>query len=199
MATAPPPARRSGPPDIGTIGTPSLWIMGGLAIGYVANLIGGALLESGEDSQALFFAIGCIAFTPAVLLLAVRLVRAGNTLAAAGSGLLSIILVASQVAGYTGEPSEQVFSNMTLPLFAALVLIAADAWSPIWGRAAAALSGLLFLIYGLDYILQGPLAPADEDSPLAIIGWILFAVVVVSWILTVREEGDVESPVATRV
>lgn len=199
MATAPPPARRSGPPDVGTIGTPSLWIMGGLAVGYVANFIGGALLESGEDSQALFFAIGAISFLPATLLLAARLVRAGHSLGAAGFGALAILTVASQVAGYTGEPSEQVFSNMSLLFFAALVLIAADAWSPLWGRAAAAISGLMFLIYGLDYILQGPLAPADEDSPLMIIGWILFAVAVVSWILTVREEGDAERPVATRV
>ncbi|MDQ3982952.1 MAG: hypothetical protein M3271_09775 [Actinomycetota bacterium] len=187
MATS---ASGGGMPAVGTIGTPTMWITALLAVSVVAGLIGGIAFESGDDMQAILFSLTAIAGSLAGFLLAVRHIRRNLDLSGAGFGVLGALAVAGVVAGFTGPGADSVFGSLAILHWGALWTIAAQNWSPIWARAAAALSGLLFALYGYDYVLGDQLEPPDPESPLALIAWAAFTVAVIGWIMTLSAEGD---------
>ena len=178
---------RGAVPAVGTVGTPTLWIMGGLAISVLGGFLG-SLFESGDDMQAILYSLAAVGSTIAGLLLLVRHARAGLDLSAAGFGALGVLGVAGAVAGYTGPGSESIFGSLAILHWPAVWLIASQDWSPVWARAAAALAGLMFALWGYAYVLGDE--PADTDSPMSIIAWIAFIVAAVGWLMTLRAEGD---------
>jgi hypothetical protein len=76
-------------------------------------------------------------------------------------------------------------------------LIAAQNWAPIWSRGAAALAGLMFALWGYSTVLGDELP--DVDSPMAIVGWIAFAVAAAGWVVTLRAEGEGAGATTTRL
>lgn len=195
MATT---ASRGGMPAVGTVGSPTLWIMGGLVIAILGGMLG-SFFESGDDMQAILYSLASVGGTIAGLLLLIRHTRAGLDLSGAGFGALALLGVAGAVAGYTGGGPESVTASLAVLHWPAVWLIAAQDWSPVWARAAAALSGLMFALWGYSYVLGDE--PANADSPMAIIAWIAFTVAAVGWLVTLREEdagrGAGTSPAAT--
>lgn len=187
MATPVPPESR-GATQVGTVVSPGTWIIAGLAIAWVSGSISGIFFDSGDDGQSIFASVAALAGSSAAILLAVRHVRAGLDLSAAGFALFAIIGVASSAAGFTGPGADSVFASLALLHLAAMALIAAQGWSPVWARAGAALSGLVFAIYGYDFVLGD--APADPDSALLPIGYLLLLVAIVGWIMTLMAEGE---------
>lgn len=178
---------RGAAPAVGTVGTPTLWIIAGLAVAILGGVLG-SFFDSGDDMQAILYSLASVGSTIAGMLLLVRQARAGLDLSAAGFGTLGILGIAGAVAGFTGPASESVFGTLAVLHWPAVWLIAAQDWSPVWARAAAALSGLMFALWGYAYVLGDE--AADPDSPLAILGWVAFTVAAVGWVLTLREEGD---------
>ena len=191
MATS---ASRGTMPAVGTIGTPTLWIMAGLVVAVLGGMLG-SFFDAGDDMQSLLFSLAAVGSTIAGLLLLVRHARARLDLSAAGFGALGVLGVAGAVAGYTGPGSESVFGSLAVLHWPAVWLIASQNWSPVWARGAAALAGLLFALWGYAYVLGDE--PADVDSPLMIIGWIAFTVAAVGWVMTLRDEGEDTGPGAT--
>lgn len=178
---------RGAAPAVGTVGSPTLWIMGGLVVAVLGGMLG-SFFESGDDIQAILYSLGAVGSTIAGLLLIIRHARAGLDLSAAGFGALGVLGVAGAVLGFTGDAPEAVFGSLAVLHWPAVWLIAAQDWSPVWARGAAALAGLMFALWGYAYVLGDE--PADTDSPLSIIGWIAFTVAAVGWLMTLRAEGD---------
>jgi hypothetical protein len=172
---------------VDTVGTPTLWIMGGIVLSVLGGLLG-SFFDAGDDMQAILYSLGAVGGTVAGFLLLVRHARAGLDLSGAGFGVLGALSVAGAVAGFTGGGSESVFGSLAVLHWPAVWLIASQNWSPMWARAAAAVSGLLFALWGYAYVLGDE--PADTDSPLSILAWIAFIVAAAGWVMTLREEGD---------
>ncbi|MFN2586900.1 MAG: hypothetical protein ABR613_02110 [Actinomycetota bacterium] len=183
---------RGGMPAVGTVGTPTLWIMGGIAVSVLGGILG-SFFDAGDDMQAILYSLSAIGGMIAGLLLAVRHARSRLDLSAAGFGGLGVLAVAGAVAGFTGAGPESVFGSLAVLHWPAVWLIASQDWSPVWARAAAALAGLMFALWGYAFVLGDE--AADVDSPMAIVGWIAFTVAAVGWVMTLREEGD--APAAT--
>ncbi|HYO60584.1 MAG TPA: hypothetical protein VEU29_01645 [Actinomycetota bacterium] len=180
-------------PSVETVGTPTLWIMGGLVVSVLGGMLG-SFFDSGDDMQAILYSLGAVGGVVAGFLLLVRHARARLDLSAAGFGALGALSIAGAVAGFTGPGSESVFAFLAVLHWPAVWLIAAQNWSPVWARGAAALAGLMFALWGYSTVL-GDEFP-DTQSPMAIVGWIAFTVAAVGWLLTLREEGDDAGPVA---
>jgi hypothetical protein len=174
-------------PAMGTVGSPTLWIMAGLAVAVLGGMLG-SFFDSGDDMQAILYSLGSVGGLIAGLLLAVRHARARLDLSAGGFAALGALSIAGAVAGYTGGGPEAVMGSLAILHWPAVWLIASQDWSPVWARAAAALAGLMFALWGYAYVLGDE--PADTNSPMAIIGWIAFTVAAVGWVMTLREEGD---------
>ena len=174
-------------PAVETVGTPTLWIMGGLVLAVLGGMLG-SFFESGDDMQAILYSLAAIGGLVAGTLLLARHARARLDLSAAGFGALGILSVAGAVAGYTGPGAESVTAMLALLYWPTMWMIAAQSWSPVWARGAAALAGLLFALWGYSTVLGDELP--DTDSPMAMAGWIAFIVAAVGWLMTLREEGD---------
>ncbi|MDQ3952480.1 MAG: hypothetical protein M3279_05885, partial [Actinomycetota bacterium] len=174
-------------PAVETLGTPTLWIMGGLALAVVTGILG-SFFDSGDDMQSILYSLAAIGGTVAGLLLLVRHSRARLDLSAAGFGALAALSIAGSTLGFTGTTAESVAGILAVLHWPALWLIAAQNWSPVWGRGAAALSGLFFALWGYGFVLGDE--AVDPDSPIVIIAWVAFTIAAVGWLMTLREEGD---------
>jgi hypothetical protein len=181
-------------PDVGTVGSPTLWIVGGLAVAVLGGMLG-SFFDSGDDMQTILFSLGAVGGMTAGLLLLVRHARARLDLSAAGFGALGVLAVAGAAAGFTGPGAESVAGFLAVLHWPAVWLVAAQNWSPIWARGAAALAGLMFALWGYGYALGDE--PVDTDSPMAIIGWIAFTIAAIGWAMTLLAEGDDASGTAT--
>lgn len=168
--------------------TPSLLIVIGLTMAWLFGIIGGTAFDSGDDAQALLYSLAAIGGTTAALLLAVRMLRLGFELAAAGFAFFALVSVAEAVAGYTGPGSESVLGSLSVLHLPAMLLIALDAWAPLWARAAAAASGVLFAIVGYDYTFSAP-EPLDGDGFLLILAYLTLSAAAIGWTLTVYNES----------
>ena len=182
MATS---ASRGSMPAVETLGTPTLWIMAGLALGIVGGILG-SFFDSGDDMQSILYSLSHLGGLMAGMLLLVRHARAGLDLSAAGFGAFAAISIVGVAAGFTGPGAESVEGFLAVMLWGATWLIAAQNWSYVWGRGAAALSGLFFALWGYGYALGDE--PVDVDSPMVIIAWVAFTVAAVGWLMTLREE-----------
>ena len=174
--------------EVGTVGTPVLWTVVGINLAWIAGMIGG-FMEEGSDGQALLWSLAAMGGFTGAGLLAVRHIRAGRDLAAAGFAGLAILSVAEGVAGFTGPGNTSVGVSMALLHVPVAFLIAAQDWSMIWARASMALSGVLFAIYGYQYTLGSDTPSADE--PLAIAAYATLTIAIIGWSMTLMNE---ESP-----
>jgi hypothetical protein len=138
--------------------------------------------------QTILYSLGAAGGMAAGLLLLVRHARARLDLSAAGFGALAALSIAGAAAGFTGPGAESIQGFLAVLHWPAVWLIAAQDWSPVWARAAAALAGLMFAVWGYGYALGDE--PVDVDSPMAIIGWIAFTVAAIGWAMTLLAEGD---------
>ena len=172
---------------VGTVGTPTLWIIAGLAVAVVCGLLG-SFFDSGDDMQLILNSLASVGGMAAGLLLLLRHARARLDLSAAGFGALAVLAVAGGVLGFTGPNSEGVFVSLAILHWPATWLIAAQNWSPVWARAAAAVAGVLFALWGYGTSLGDE--PVDIESPLVILAWVAFTIAVIGWVMTLREEGD---------
>lgn len=187
-------AARGTMPDVGTVGSTTMWIVGGLAIAVIAGILG-SFFDSGDDMQSILYSLSSAGGLVAGMLLLVRHVRARLDLSAAGFGALGALAIAGAAAGYTGPGAESVAGFLAILHWPAMWLVAAQNWSPVWARAAAALAGLMFALWGYGYALGDE--AADVDSPMVIIAWIAFTVAAVGWAMTLLAEGD-ETTTATQ-
>lgn len=176
-----------GVPAVGTVGSTTMWIVGGLALAVVGGLLG-SFFDSGDDMQSILYSLSSAGGMVAGMLLLVRHVRARLDLSAAGFGALGALAIAGAAAGYTGPGAESVAGFLAVLHWPAMWLVAAQNWSPVWARAAAALAGLMFALWGYGYALGDE--AADVDSPMVIIAWIAFTVAAVGWAMTLLAEGD---------
>jgi hypothetical protein len=52
-------ATRGDMPDVGTVGTPVLWIMGALVVAVLGGILG-SFFDSGDDMQAILYSLGSV-------------------------------------------------------------------------------------------------------------------------------------------
>lgn len=180
-------ATRGTVPAVETVGTPTLWIIGGLAIAILGGMLG-SFFDPGDDMQSILYSLAAVGGTVAGLLLLIRHTRARLDLSAAGFGALGVISIAGSVFSFTGPGYEAVSAYLAVLHWPAMWLIAAQNWAPIWSRGAAAFAGLMFALWGYSTVLGDELP--DTNSPMAIVGWIGFTVAAIGWVLTLREEGE---------
>lgn len=163
-------------------------VVGGLALGAVFGF-GGNFFEQG-NTQNVMYAISALGLIVASVLLALQHVSAGRALAAAGFVLLALgetrLLNPTDVPG--GEAS---FAVGTLLYAAALLVIALSRWAPLWVRALGAVAAVPFAAHGFIHLGGGDV---DSTGALAGIGYALFTVTIIGWILTVlRSDKSVTS------
>ncbi|HEX2296863.1 MAG TPA: hypothetical protein VHN37_16340 [Actinomycetota bacterium] len=185
---------RGAAPTVGTVGSPTLWIVGALAVAVLGGILG-SLFDSGDDMQTILYSLGAAGGMIAGLLLLVRHARARLDLSAAGFGALGALAVVGAAAGYTGPGPESIQGFLAVLHWPAVWLIAAQDWSPIWARGAAALAGLLFAVWGYGYALGDE--PVDVNSPIVIVAWVAFTVAAIGWAMTLLAEGDDTTAAAT--
>ena len=173
--------------EIGTVGTPVLWAIIAINLAWVSGILG-SFFEEGGDAQTLLWSVAAMAGMTGASLLAVRHLRAGRDLAAAGFAAFAILAVAEGVAGFSGDGNTQVQVSMAVLHLPVALLVASQDWSTIWARGAMALSGLLFAIFGYQYSL-GDDVP-DPDSPFLIGAYITLTIAIIGWTLTLRSEEE---------
>jgi len=154
-------------------------IVGGLGIGAVLGF-GGNFVEHAH-AQSLMFGLSALGLILAAVLLAVEHAASDHRLAAAGFALLALgetrVLNPTDVAG--GEGSFAVGVLLYVP---GLLMIATSTWAPRWVRLLGAAAAVPFAAHSLAY-LSG--ADVDSTGPIAGIGYALFTVTIIGWILTV--------------
>ena len=159
-------------------------IVGGLAIGAVLGF-GGNFFEQGS-TQNVFYALSALGLILASVLLAVEHASIGHRFVAAGFTMLA--LGETRVLNPTGVPGgEASFAAGVLLYAPALLLIASSAWAPRWVRLVGAMAAVPFAGHSLLYLGGGTV---DSTGPLAGIGYALFTVTVVGWILTVLRSEE---------
>lgn len=160
-------------------------IVAGLVVGAALGF-GGNFVESGPV-QSVLYGLSALGLIVASVLLAVEQASAGRGLAAAGFAVLALgetrVLNPTDVAG--GEAS---FAAGVLLYAPGLLLIALSTWAPRWVRLVGAAAAIPFAAHSLAY-LGG--AAVDSTGPLAGIGYALFTVTVIGWIITVLRSDNV--------
>jgi FtsH-binding integral membrane protein len=172
--------------EVGTMGDSRTWILGALAVTFLAGLAL-AFFDSGSDGALFAGSIASMGALAGASLLTVRHLRAGREMAAAGFAGMAVLAIAEVVAGFSGAGADQVFVSLAILHLPAQALIASQDWSPLWTRAAAALSGVVLAIYGYVYTFGDD--PADPENAILIAGWILLLIAIIGWFMTVREEA----------
>ena len=171
--------------EVGTVGTPVLWTVVGLNLAWIAGILGG-FMDEGSDGQALLWSLASMGGLVGASLMAVRHMRAGRDLAAAGFTGLAILAIAEGVLGYTGDANTAVGVSMAILHLPVALLVAAQDWSTMWARASMALSGILFAIYGYQFTL-GDDAP-KVDEPILMAAYITLTVAIIGWSMTLMNE-----------
>ncbi|MGH2753340.1 MAG: hypothetical protein ACRDLB_02800 [Actinomycetota bacterium] len=172
--------------EVGTVGDSRTWILGALALIFVFGL-SLAFFDSGSDGALFSTSIASMSGFTAGALLSVRHLRAGRDMAAAGFAGMAILSIAEVVAGFSGPSPDQVFVSLAILHLPAQALIASQDWSPLWTRAAAALSGVVLAIYGYVYTFGDD--PADPENAILIAGYVLLLITVIGWFMTVKDEA----------
>ena len=154
-------------------------IVAGLALGAVLGAAGNFLTGT---SQSISWAVSAMGLIVAGVTLAVRLATERPL---ATIGFLLFALGETRILNPTDVPAGEASFGAGAFLYApGLLLVAVSGWGPVWGRVAAALSGLLF---GLHAVLFFAGAAVDSTGPIAGIGYALLVLAMVGWIIaTVR-------------
>ncbi|MGH2788730.1 MAG: hypothetical protein ACRDJV_12650 [Actinomycetota bacterium] len=154
-------------------------IVVGLGVGAVLGF-GGNFFEPG-NAQNVLYGLSALGLILASVLLAVQHASVGNRLAAAGFALLALgearLLNPTDVPG--GEAS---FAAGVLIYAPGLLMIALSSWAPRWIRLVGAIAAIPFAAHSLIYLSGGAI---DSKDPLAGIGYTLFTVAVIGWMITV--------------
>ncbi|HEV2059934.1 MAG TPA: hypothetical protein VGR11_11305 [Solirubrobacteraceae bacterium] len=160
-------------------------VVGALAVGAALGF-GGNLFEQG-NTQNVMYALSALGLILGSVLLAVQHVSAGRLLAAAGFVMLA--LGETRVLNPTDAPGgEASFAAGVLLYAPALLMIALSRWAPLWVRLLGAIAAVPFAAHGLVYLGGGDV---ESTGALAGIGYALFTVTIIGWILTVlRSERD---------
>jgi hypothetical protein len=165
-------------------------IVGGLVVGAVLGF-GGNFVEPG-NIQSVLYGLSALGLILASVLLSVEHASAGHRLAAAGFALLALgetrVLNPTDVPG--GEAS---FAAGVLLYAPGLLMIALSRWAPRWVRLVGAIASVPFAAHSLVYLGGGAI---DSTDPLAAIGYTLFTVTIIGWILTVLR-SEREAPART--
>lgn len=159
-------------------------IIGGLALGVLLGF-GGNFVGQGSV-QDVMFGVSAAGLITASVLLTVEHALAGHRFAAAGFALLA--LGETRVLNPTDVPgAEAGFAAGVLLYAPGLLLIALEAWAPLWVRILGAIAAIPFAAHGLMF-LGG--AEFDHTGPLAAAGYTLYTVTVIGWLVTVwRSHG----------
>lgn len=162
-------------------------IVGALVVGAVLGF-GGNFIEPG-GVQNVMYALSAVGLIIGSVLLAVKHASVGHSLAAAGFALVALgetrILNPTDVPG--GDAS---FAAGVLLYVPGLLMIALSGWAPRWVRLVGATAAIPFSLHSLIYLGGGAV---DSTGPLAGIGYALFTLTVVGWLLTVLRSGGQQS------
>ena len=163
---------------LGLVGTRPI-IMGGFALGVLFGF-GGNFVEAG-NVQDVMFGVSALGLITASVLLTMEHGLAGHRFAAAGFALLA--LGETRVLNPTDVPgAEAGFAAGVLLYAPGLLLIALSTWPPRWVRLLGAVAAIPFAAHGLAF-LGG--AAVDYKGPLAAVGYTLYTVTVIGWMVTV--------------
>ena len=159
-------------------------IVGGLVVGAVLGF-GGNFVEPG-NTQNVLYGLSALGLIVSSVLLAVEHASIGHRLAAAGFALLA--LGETRVLNPTDVPGADASFAAGVFLYApGLLMIALSTWAPRWVRLVGAIAAVPFAAHSLVYLSGRAI---DSTGPLAGIGYALFTVTIIGWILTVlRSEG----------
>lgn len=165
-------------------------IVGGLVVGAVLGL-GGNFVEHG-DIRSVLYGLSALGLILASVLLAVEHASTGHRRAAAGFALVALgetrVLNPTDVPG--GEASFAVGVLLYVP---GLLMIALSPWAPRWVRLIGAIAAIPFAVHSLIYLSGGAV---DSTDPIAGVGYALFTITIIGWILTVHRSQR-STPVRT--
>ena len=157
----------------------ALLIAGGLAVGAVLGF-GGNFAPVGPV-QDLLYALSAAGLVLGAVLLALAHAAMGHPLPAAGFAILA--LGESRLLNPTDAPGgEASFAAGVLLYVPALLLIALSPWAPRWTRVIGALAAVPFAAHAVAYFGG---AAVQTDGPLPSVGYTLFTITIVGWIITV--------------
>jgi len=161
-------------------------IVGGLAVWVVLGL-GANFLPAGP-SQNIPFVMSSLGIIMSGPLLALWFARRGHSIVAVGFALLALAESMSLpglflLASAPTFPSAYTFAAGVTLYAVALPLASVPPAFPIWTRIAGTLAAIPFAAHGLLWLLgRSP----DTSGPLASIGYVVLAVAVVGWIITIQ-------------
>ena len=171
----------------GTAIRPAMWAIVGLNLAWVTGTIG-SFMDEGGDAQRFLYSLAAMGGTSGAAVLVAHHIRAGRELAAGGFALMVAIGVGEVVAGFGGSASDAVFVQLAVLYLPALLLIAAQDWAPVWARAATAVAGVAFAIYGYTHTF-GNDAP-DSDNPAVIVAYLAFTIAIIGWSMSLMSESE---------
>lgn len=158
-----------------------LVIIGGLAAGAVFGMAGTLVPEA--SVRQILWGIDGVALVAATTLLAIRALRAGHDMMAAGFLVFALgetVLVSGNAAGLAAAvPS---FGGGVALWAAGLLLVSGPAVLPGWVRAAGVVAAVLFAVVAVRIHL-GEALPATA-SPLPSLGYPPLVLTFVGWIVT---------------
>jgi hypothetical protein len=154
-------------------------IVGGLVVGVVLGFAGN-FFEPGSI-KSISYALSAVGLITALVLLGVEHLSIGRARTAAGFALVALgetrVLNPVGVAG--GEGS---FAVGVLLYACGLLILAWSTWLPLWVRLVGAAAAAVFAAYSLIYLGGGAI---DSSSPLANVGYTLFTITAIGWIIAV--------------
>jgi len=153
----------------------------GAALGFGGNFLPGTAQTVAHGVSSLGLVVGSA-------LLALSFLRRGRDAIAAGFLVLAVAEIALGNNGREGEIALTGFAASVMFYAPALLLVSAPPAFPLWSRAAGALSGVAWGVYGGLFLLGSPPSP---DGPVAIAGYALLTVALVGWIVaTLRPAAE---------
>lgn len=154
-------------------------VIGGLSVGAVLGFAGN--FATPGPVQDLMYAVSAVGLILAAMLLAVEHVTSGRRLAATGFALLG--LGETRLLNPTDAPGgDASFAAGVMLYVPALLLVALSSWAPRWVRIVGVAAAVFFAAHALVFFGGGAV---DSTGPLTSIGYTLFTVTIVGWVITV--------------
>lgn len=161
--------------------------MGGLAVGVVLGSAGN-FVEPG-NVKSILYALSAVGLITALVLLTVEHLSAGHRFSAAGFALVA--LGETRVLNPTETPGgEDSFAVGVLLYAPGLLMLAWSTWLPLWVRLVGATAAVVFAAYSLVYLGGGAI---DSTGPFVGIGYALFTLTVLGWIIAVIRSEKTDS------
>jgi hypothetical protein len=152
------------------------------ALGVLLS-VAGSFFAAESAAQTVLYAGSSVALAVGAAGAAVALVSGPDRRAAAGFGILVVAEGLLWTGGATGPSSHTALAAGELFYAPALALIASTRWPPVWGRVAGAGAAVCFGLHAL--LFEAGSRPADTVSD---VGFVLLAIAVAGWIVTLRAE-----------